>query len=266
MRRGRSEPRPWWPWRCGSYARRAADGAAAAPRAVRRDARCTAAALHADGAESAADGSRECSTAFRPGFRSVQGGAVLLAAWRPERGPEEDVLKHAKRRFGGRRSSRARSEHAWFILSLTYPQPHAIFASTNGTMHAHRPAESASAVTLRRFEKVTPTFPEAERRRSLCLFSHPGAAAPFASARAMPPPLPLSGKTSGRTADTSSPAAVGRSLRADRGGCRREAPPNGLRQPPLLHVFGKRLGRTADAAGRVARFLRRLPHSKKIQP
>ncbi len=185
MRRGRSEPRPWWPWRCGSYARRAADGAAAAPRAVRRDARCTAAALHADGAESGAAGSRECSTAFRPGFRSVQGGAVLLAAGRPERVPEEDVLKHAKRRFSGRRSPRARSEHAWFILSLTYPRPHAIFASTNGTMHAHRPAESASAVTLRRFEKVTPTFPEAERRRSLCLFSHPGAAAPFASARAI---------------------------------------------------------------------------------
>ncbi len=135
MRRGRSEPRPWWP--------------------------------------------------CRPGFRSVQGGAVLLAAGRPERVPEEDVLKHAKRRFSGRRSPRARSEHAWFILSLTYPRPHAIFASTNGTMHAHRPAESASAVTLRRFEKVTPTFPEAERRRSLCLFSHPGAAAPFASARAI---------------------------------------------------------------------------------
>ena len=150
----------------------------AQPRAVRRDARCTAAALHADG-------SRECTTAFRPGFRGVQGGAVLLAAERPERAPEEDVLKHAKRRFDGRRSRRARSEHAWFILSLTYPQPHAIFASTNGTMHAHRPAESASAVTLRRFEKVTPTFPEAERRRSLCLFSHPGAAAPFASARAI---------------------------------------------------------------------------------
>ena len=126
-----------------------------------------------------------CTTAFRPGFRGVQGGAVLLAAERPERAPEEDVLKHAKRRFDGRRSRRARSEHAWFILSLTYPQPHAIFASTNGTMHAHRPAESASAVTLRRFEKVTPTFPEAERRRSLCLFSHPGAAAPFASARAI---------------------------------------------------------------------------------
>ena len=184
MRRGRSESRPWWPWRCGSYARRAADGAAAAPRAVRRDARCTAAALHADGAESAADGSRECTTAFRPGFRGVQGGDVLLAAERPERAPE-GVRKHAKRRFGGRRSPRARSEHAWYILSLTYPQPHAIFASTNGTMHAHRPAESASAVTLRRFEEVTPTFPEAERRRSLCLFSHPGAAAPFASARAI---------------------------------------------------------------------------------
>ena len=196
----------------------------------------------------------------------MQGGAVLLAAGRPERVPEEDVLKHAKRRFSGRRSPRARSEHAWFILSLTYPRPHAIFASTNGTMHAHRPAESASAVTLRRFEKVTPTFPEAERRRSLCLFSHPGAAAPFASARAMPPPLPLSGMVSDRPRMPHPLSPSGGVSGADRGCRRREAPPNGLRTPPPLHVFGKRLGRTADAAGRVARFLRRLPHSKKIQP
>lgn len=262
MRRGRSEPRPWWPWRCGSYARRAADGAAAAPRAVRRDARCTAAALHADGAESGAAGSRECSTAFRPGFRSVQGGAVLLAAGRPERVPE-GVRKHSKRRFGGRRSRCARSEHAWYILSLTYPQPHAIFASTNGTMHAHRPAESASAVTLRRFEKVTPTFPEAERRRSLCLFSHPGAAAPFASARAIL--LPCCSREWSRT---------------DRGcliPCRRREESQG---GPRWLPSGSASERTAaaatfaclretlraDAAGRVARFLRRLPHSKKIQP
>ncbi len=167
---------------------------------------------------------RSCTRTARKAARPVAGSALRrsgrafgacrtgTSSSRPERVPE-GVRKHSKRRFGGRRSPRARSEHAWYILSLTYPQPHAIFASTNGKMHAHRPAESASAVTLRRFEKVTPTFPEAERRRSLCLFSHPGAAAPCASARAMPPPLPLSGKTSGRTVVV----VVGKRLRTDCG-------------------------------------------------
>ena len=219
---------------------------------------------------------RPCTRTARKAARPVAGSAVLRsgrAFGACRAGPSssrQGGRSVCPRVFGSIRNgvsagggARARSEHAWYILSLTYPQPHAIFASTNGTMHAHRPAESASAVTLRRFEKVTPTFPEAERRRSLCLFSHPGAAAPFASARAIL--LPCRSREWSRT---------------DRGcliPCRRREESQG---GPRWLPSGSASERTAaaatfaclretlraDAAGRVARFLRRLPHSKKIQP
>ena len=208
---------------------------------------------------------RPCTRTARKAARPVAGSAVLrsgrafgacragpssLAAGRPERVPEEDVLKHAKTAFqrGGGAPARDRSMHGSYSPDIPAAACHLCIderndarASARGVRFSGHPEairESDAHFSGGRTTQVALPF----RIRGLRLHS-------LRQERSFP--LPLSGMVSDRPRMPHPLSPLGGVSGADRGCRRREAPPNGLRTPPSFDLFGKRFGGRRRACGAV---------------